>query len=344
MKYAINGRFLTQRVTGVQRFAKEIVKALDNNENANDFCIVVPRDYDRSYKLENISIIEIGKNTGIIWEQTSFLYYILTKKLIGINLGNVAPLLKPDVVFIHDVKLVINPQWFNWKYVLWSKINYNNALQRGKLVITVSDFSKSEIERIYPKRKVEIKVVDEGWQHMKDISLDENALDKYGLISGEYYFSLYQSIPNKNFGWVINAAINNPEELFVVSGWNNKKTNVSEINYDEIEKINNIKILGFISDEEMKCLLSNCKAFLFPSLYEGFGLPPLEALSVGAHVMVMDIEVMKEVFRDSVQYLHNDKYDLKPCFIDNNVRDKALFRHSWVNGADKVVTYLNDLS
>ena len=277
MKYAINGRFLTQRVTGVQRFEREIVKALDRNSYASDFCLVVPKNYDKSFELRNIKVVVVGNTSGILWEQTSFMFFLITKHLIGINLGNVAPLLRPDVVCIHDVKLVLNPGWFNWKYVIWSKLNYVNALKRGKLVLTVSNFSKEEIEKVYPHKNVEIEVLDEGWQHINEIKEDECALKKYNLHSGQYYFSLYQSIPNKNFGWIIRAAQNNPEEQFVVSGWNNKKTSATHADISNMKSLKNVKVLGFITDEEMKKLIKHCKAFLFPSLYEGFGLPPLEA-------------------------------------------------------------------
>lgn len=337
MKYAINGRFLTQRVTGVQRFEREIIRALDRRPEAKEFCLVVPRDYDKGYKLENIKIVVIETFKGILWEQISFLRYLLKNHLIGINLGNVAPLLKPDIVCIHDVKLVINPEWFNWKYVLWSKLNYINALKRGKLVFTVSEFSKTEIERLYPKRNVEICVLDEGWQHINDIETDEDTLERYKLEKSQYFFSLYQSIPNKNFRWVVNAAKNNPEEIFVVSGWNNKKINNSEINPEEINRIPNIKVLGFVTDEEMKCLIKNCKAFLFPSLYEGFGLPPLEALSMKVPVLVMEIPVMHEIFRDSVQYIDETN---KRILYEKEIDDDVLFRHSWQNGASLLVKAL----
>ena len=338
MKYAINGRFLSQRVTGVQRFEREIVKALDNLVSPNEICLAVPKNYDSSFCLKNIKIIIVGNTTGIFWEQTTFFAFILSNKLTGINLGNVAPLLKPDIVCIHDIKLVLNPEWFNWKYVVWSKLNYVNALKRGKLVLTVSDFSKKEIERVYPSKKVDIKVLDEGWQHMNSIQADERALAKYGLEPKEFFFSLYQSIPNKNFRWIINAAKNNPDQLFVVSGWNNKRTNISEIDFEEIDRIHNLKVLGFITDEEMKSLLINCKAFIYPSLYEGFGLPPLEALSVGTHVMVMDIPIMREVLEDSAQYISNDKYDIKINDID--YREGAVLKHSWENGARLLKSFL----
>ena len=337
MKYAINGRFLTQRVTGVQRFEREIIKALDKRPEANDFCLVVPRDYDKGYKLESIEIVVIGTFKGILWEQVSFLRYLIKNHLIGINLGNVAPLLKPDIVCIHDVKLVINPEWFNWKYVLWSKLNYINALKRGKLVLTVSEFSKSEIERLYPKRNVEISVLDEGWQHINDIEADTDTLERYQLKKSQYYFSLYQSIPNKNFRWVVNAAKNNPEEIFVVSGWNNKKINNSEIDPDEIARISNIKVLGFVTDEEMKCLIKNCKAFLFPSLYEGFGLPPLEALSMKVPVLVMDIPIMHEILGDDVHYIDEKNERIT---YGKETGSNALSIHSWQHGASLLIEAL----
>lgn len=343
MKYAINGRFLIQRVTGVQRFEREIVKALDDCADSDSVCVVVPRDYDKSFKLHNLKIVETGNISGILWEQTSFYLYLKRNNLIGINLGNVAPLLKPDIVCIHDVKLVLNPQWFNWKYVVWSKINYINALKRGKLVLTVSNFSKSEIERVYPHKKAEIRVIDEGWQHIDSITEDPSILENHNLSSQGYYFSLYQSIPNKNFKWILNAAKANPDEQFVVSGWNNKKTNKSEIDLENLKEIKNITIVGFVTDGEMKSLLKNCKAFLFPSTYEGFGIPPLEALSVGAKVMVMDIPVMREVFGNSVQYLQNDNYQIVMQNIDKTAVENTLQKHSWKNGARSLADTLSRL-
>lgn len=340
MKYAINGRFLTQRLTGVQRMAIELLKELDKIVplGQKDVVIAVPNNFKNNINLNNIEIIRVGRFKGIVWEQISFYRYLKVNRLVGINLGNVAPLLKPDIMCIHDVKLVRYPEWFEWKYVVWSKLHYWNALMRGKNVLTVSQFSKKEIEELYPKRKAKIDVLDEGWQHMNNIISNRKTLEVYGLEKGKYYFSLYQIMPNKNFKWIINAAKCNVDELFVVSGWHNKKINISDVELEEIKEITNIKMLGYISDEEMKFLLENCKAFIFPSLYEGFGLPPLEALSVGAKVLVMDIPVMKEVLGNSVQYIKQDNYKIE---IDESINSEyALKRHSWNNGAIKLVNIL----
>lgn len=342
MKYAINGRFLTQRLTGVQRMEIELLKALDKmlSFGQENIVVAVPRDYRSHVKLNNIRIITVGKFKGIAWEQISFFHYLKTNNLTGINLGNVAPLLKPDIVCIHDVKFVRHPEWAEWKYVLWSKLHYWNALMHGKKILTVSNFSKQEISECYPKGKQKVYVLDEGWQHMSEIISDQETLKRYGLKKGRYYFSLYQIMPNKNFKWIVNAAKCNPDELFVVSGWHNKKINISDSESEDIQNIKNIKILGYIKDEEMKFLLENCKAFIFPSIYEGFGLPPLEALAVGAKVLVMDIPVMREVFGDSVQYIQKDTYAID---IDETIRaDHALEGHSWTNGAKKLMSVLCD--
>lgn len=341
-KFAINGRFLTQKITGVQRFEREIVRSMDLIVAPGEVCILVPKEYDKSYILENIQIIVIGKTKGILWEQKDFCMYLIKHHLTGINLGNVAPLIKPDIVCIHDVKLVRNPKWFSWRYVIWSKINYHNALMRGKLVLTVSNFSKTEIKTIYPNAKVDIAVIDEGWQHMIRIREDLETLKKYGVEKDKYFFSLYQSIPNKNFEWILKAADKNKKDVFVVSGWNYKKTNISDINESDLLCRENIKVLGYISDEEMKCLITNCKAFIFPSLYEGFGLPPLEALSLGTKVMVMDIPVMRENFGDSVQYISNENHEI---VIDTTIKgEDALKRHSWDNGANIIMDKIHLIS
>jgi glycosyltransferase involved in cell wall biosynthesis len=71
----------------------------------------------------------------------------------------------------------------------------------------------------------------------------------------------------------------------------------------DVENLKNVKFIGYISDSDFVLLLKECKAFLFPSFYEGFGIPPLEAMCVGAPVVVSDIPVLKEIFGLSADYV-----------------------------------------
>lgn len=344
MRYVINGKFLTQRLTGVQRFSTEIIKALDKICKKGEFVLLVPKGgtFNNSI-LKNIEVKKYGLLKGILWEQISYPLYAKKNNLLCVNLGNVAPLVKPDIVCIHDMDIIRHPQWFNWKFVLWSKLQYYNSVAHSKLILTVSEFSKREIQEIYPKSKNRVFVVSEGWQHILDVQSDKDTLKKYGLNEKNYFFSLYQSTPNKNIKWVIETARRNHNQLFVISGWHNRKINIKDDVMNMAESLENVKVLGYVTDGELKCLIKNCKFFLFPSIYEGFGLPPLEALGLGANVLAGDIPVMREILDDAVTYL--DPYDFSSNVedleeIEYERRYRVLEKYSWAKGAEQLYQLL----
>lgn len=172
--------------------------------------------------------------------------------------------------------VIRNPEWFKAKYAMWSRFVYRFVFSKAERILTVSNFSRNEINKCYPKYKGEINVVSEGWQHIVRINKDgdidpEYILKKYGLIKNKYIFSNYQKVPYKNFQWIVETAKNNEEMLFAITGWRNSKVHV-----DQKEELpSNVKMLGYISDIELKILIQNCYSFVFPSLSEGFGLPPI---------------------------------------------------------------------
>lgn len=106
----------------------------------------------------------------------------------------------------------------------------------------------------------------------------------------------------------------------------------------------NMKLLGYVSDEEAKTLMRDCKAFLFPTFYEGFGIPPLEAISAGCKcIVVSDTPVMHEVFGDSVKYINIAEYQLSNInMCDSNQRaiEEVLENYSWKKSAQKLLTCL----
>ena len=132
----------------------------------------------------------------------------------------------------------------------------------------------------------------------------------------------------------------NPNAVFAVSGAVNSK--VFGDNFDfEVPK--NLKFLGYVSDEEAKTLMRDCKAFLFPTFYEGFGIPPLEAMSVGAKAVVSDASCMREIFEDSVYYVDPNNADVDfEQLLSEKVSDpqKILDKFSWQKSAEKFMEIL----
>lgn len=338
-KIIINGRFLTQKVTGVQRYAREIVAELDKLSSPGEIELAIPPDTEKVPECQNITVKRIGRLTDRKWEHISFPRYVHREGAISLNLCNVSPLFSPGIVCIHDVRIKAAPQDYNRKFVLWYNLLFMNAAKRAKAIITVSEFSKKEIYKYYNVKPEKIHVIPNAWQHYERIEYDENALKKYDLKKEQYFFAMCSLEPNKNFKWIAEVAKRYPEHVFAVSGSVNKSVFADGWEFDSVR---NMKFLGYVTDEEAKTLMRDCKAFLFPTFYEGFGIPPLEAISAGARqIVVSDTEVMHEVYGDGVIYV--DPYDYEFDFSGSVLKKSEyiewkdiLNKYSWNQSAIKL--------
>lgn len=308
-KIIINGRFLTRRITGVERFAHEIVSALDQLVAPGQVELACPPETKNLPQLTNISVVRVGKFHNQLWEHVSFALYVARSRAVSLNLCNVAPLMSPGIVCIHDMKVRATPQFFSKKFLLWYRILFGNAARRAKKILTVSEFSKSEIIKFYKLTSDKVVVVPNGWQHFEKISYDEQTLTKFQLEKERFFFSLCSLDPNKNFKWLAESARLNPSKTFIVAGGVNKTVFADDFGF---RCPKNMKLIGYVSDEEAKTLMRDCEAFLFPSFYEGFGIPPLEAICAGTKcVVVSDIPVMHEILGKSAVYINPDE----PCVL-----------------------------
>lgn len=344
-RYCINGRFLARQITGVDRYAREIVRELDSLLQPGLACLVVPNNacIDDQFHLENINIVRVGRRSGHLWEQLDFAKYVRKENSLAINLCNTAPLFNPGIVTIHDMNVRVNPNFYSKKFVSCYKVMFGFLTKNAKAILTDSFFSQSQIERYYPASLGKMKIVPCSWQHIEYYKADPSVLDVLGLKENDYYFAMSSLAPNKNLRWIVETARLNPDETFVVAGGINTKV-FGENNIPEAE---NVIYAGYVTDEEAKGLMAGCKAFLYPTFYEGFGLPPMEALASGArYVVVSDTNVMHEVYGDSVSYIDPSKPEvcleakLSPEFkIPSNI---LLKKYSWRKSAEMILDTLNE--
>ena len=303
MKYVINGIFLTQKITGVQRYGIELLKALDNIEYALDIEVLIPEYENTNIAFKRLKVIKYGKKSKKIWQQYDYMKYLIKNNAIGICLSCPAPLF------------------------------YNR-----KCIVVIH-----EIEKYLGIDKNKIDVVSNAWQHFEKVEIDEQSGEKFkDIIRQDFYFSLSTLSPNKNLKWIVNVAKCNPSKLFVVAG--GKLSMFS--NSEEMNEHKNIKYIGYITDSEAKFLMSKCKAYIFPTLYEGFGITPMEALSVGAKIIISDTPCMKEVYEKSAYYVNPYKYNYNlEKILEENVEDaqKILDKYSWEKSAKKLVGILGAL-
>lgn len=342
VKIVLNGKFLSQKITGVQRYAREILNCLDPLVADLDIEIVMAEDAKDIPSLKNIKKITLSGKASVFWEQVKLPFYIKRQKAIGLHLCHVAPLLKPDIVCIHDTNVARNPQWFTKKIFLWYGLIHKVCAMRAKKILTVSEFSKKELQDIFKISDSRIENIGSGWQHVQRISNDQKTLEQYDLKEKNFYFSLGTRAPHKNIHWIYEYAQKHPESTFAMSG-----SSYGRI-FGRIKETipENVKCLGYLSDEEIKSLMQSCKAFVFPSFYEGFGLPPLEALSSGAKVIVSDIPVMREIFGGTVLYINpnNTNVDLDQLIKESVApATTVLEKYSWQKGAKALLEIIKNI-
>ena len=346
----INGRFLTQPMTGVERFAYNICKALAGLHQP--FTIVCPKaPIADCYDVSGMDVVHYGFGNSHLWEQFVLPFFFIGKKdyvvLSFTGLGSI--LLRNKVMTVHDLSFLENPSWFSRAYYWWYKMMTPLAVRTSRHIITVSEFSKSEILRFYPFVKPsKVSVLYPAVDTRFFLSFDsQDALQE------RFALTVSSLDPRKNFLRLVEAfegiegcklyIVGNANRVFGGKGGK------------DLEK-DNVKILGRVSDEELLRLYHQAECFIFPSIYEGFGLPPLEAMACGCPVLAADIPVVHEVCADAVEYFdpHDPRsiHEAIVAYLKNTDTKKPLLkargkdnveRFSWLKSAQKLILLTKEM-
>jgi glycosyltransferase involved in cell wall biosynthesis len=323
--------------SGVDRYAYNIVQELDGLCAGKDIEILIPPHVSNVPEYKNIK--KVFAKSGKFWTQGVFGTYARLHGCVPVNLCNEVSVIAPKgIVCLHDVCYAESEELFPQikdyprDEIDWFNKIYQRIKKKAEQIITVSEFSKGRIVDRLGIARNKIAVIGNGWQHFSEVKQDENVLEKYSLQEKSYFFTVSSPNKNKNLSWVLECAKANPEETFVVAGKNLERI-------IESEECQNVIYIGFARDEQMKTLMAHCKAFIFPSYYEGFGIPPLEALSTGCRIIVSDRASLPEIFGDSAVYISpDDPYVNLAELLAQKVSDgrEILERYSWKNSARKL--------
>jgi glycosyltransferase involved in cell wall biosynthesis len=286
-KIYINGRFLTQSLTGVQRVAYEISSRL--NAKIEDVEFLCPKS-ELKFDVDNFKVIQFGWFTGQLWEQIDLPFFLFKKKYkLILNFCNSAPILATKkMIVIHDMAVKRGKDWYDWKFRLWYEIMFYFNIINQNLIVTDSEFSKFEIEHFY--KNTDVKVIYLG-------GFDSPG---YNTEIEKYRFIAISSIePRKDFKTIIEAFAKLESmgiQLEIIGGSSHVFKSL------DFDIPSNVTFLGRLTDIELKEKLATAYGFISSSLYEGFGLPVLEAQSFGVPTIISDIPVYKELFGESVIY------------------------------------------
>ena len=339
----INGRFLTQRITGVQRYALEMLSAIDdllakdNSSTPLEAELLVPPDAPNHLPtLQTIAIRRVGRLRGHPWEQVELPRFAHG---LALNFCNTFPVaLGQQIVVVHDASVYACPEGYTGPFKAYYRTLFAIAARRSQIhIATVSEFSCMELERFAGFKPSRMTVIPCGADHWNDIEPDPGILDRLGLAARPFLLAVGSANKNKNIARLIEAylKLDRKDVPLVLAGGTNSHV-FSGVALDENEQL--IRT-GYLSDAELAALYGNALAFVFPSLYEGFGLPPLEAMHFGCPVICSRAASVPEVAGDAALYCNAlDVNDIAACLC-RIIDEDALRRTLTEKGKEQVAKF-----
>ena len=309
-KIYINGRFLTQTITGVQRYSRELLGTLDEmigkgeiDARNHEIICLVPKSLQEFPAWNHIQIKPVGTLHGNLWEQ--FVLPFFVKDGILFSPANIGPyFVNGQIVTMHDASVFAVPDAYSWSFRLKYRIILKHLGKTAKKIITVSEFSKKELIKYCKIDPEKIDVIPHGHEHLLRTKPDPTIISKYDLDQKAYYLVVGSNSPHKNLRVVFEAIklIPNPEFNLVIAGGSFDKV----FSKQAVDLPKNVIHVGYVTDSELRSLYEHAEVFIFPSKYEGFGLPILEALSFGCPVISSNAASLPEVGGEMVTYFDPD--------------------------------------
>lgn len=347
MRIGINGRFLVAKRTGVQRAAFNLIRTLVEIDRENQYLIFTGRGQvgRPEWNYPNVQVVESDLREGEsflnhVWEQL-WLPVLAHRHKVDLlhSPANVAPLFYrgTSVVHIHDLCFVVNPQWYSFTFRTVYNFIIPRLARRASRVITCSNNSKNDL--LHFCRLAADKVSLVYWA-VDDIFLKRTSDASSGSqieakSLGEFILYVGSLEPRKNINTLIKAYVqlrrNNPNlkpKLVLIGG---ESPLFADVQLRVKDYAGDIVFKGFIDDETLRAFYSKAALVAYPSLYEGFGLPPLEAMASGTPVITSDGSSIPEVVGEAALMIDPRSVDqltnaMVLLLTDMDLRQKLIVR------------------
>jgi glycosyltransferase involved in cell wall biosynthesis len=372
MRIGFNAQILARANAGVATYAKNIIQHLVQRESDHEFYIFGNREFlppleSRRTRLLSTNAMVKGSWRRILWEQ--FVLPIKSRRHqveVMYYPDHTSALIEktcPEIITIHDLAFLAYPETFATSNRLYKTLAVKRSAQQAERIIVVSQATKQECLRWLEVPETKLRVIhngiSNGFKQIEDKAKLEETQKKFGLNSN---FILFVGTlePRKNLVKLISAYADLRQQkriehqLIVVGakGWL-----FSEI-FASVEKLSlkkQVSFLGYVTEEELVALYNLADVLVYPSLYEGFGFPPLEAMACGCPVVTSKQSSLPEIAGEAARLV--DSYDIADIadgifdvLNDASLRQRLIERglervklFTWARAAQQILQVIDEL-
>lgn len=319
----VNGKFTCQRTTGVQRVAAQLVRALDARPAGRRWVLLCPPGGG----LAGLTQVEQRFTGGParplhLWEQAVLPWAARGGLLL--NLSGSAPwLARRQAALLHDAAVFDHPEAYTPAFVAWYRRLFRRLGRRAAALFTVSAFSRGRLAACLGVPEARFTVLPNAVDQMAQVRADDGVLDRFGLRDARFVLAVASANPTKNIARLVQAYASLPMPDFglVIVGGANARV-FAGIHLPEDPP--GVLRTGPLDDAPLLALYRQALALAFPSTYEGFGLPPLEAMAQGCPVAAAQAASLPEVCGDAALYFDPLSVEAIAGALQRIVHDDAL--------------------
>jgi len=348
---------------GLGRYIEEVIKRVVALDSTNKYVLFLsPRSFNDCYiEQANVQKVIMSQRWYSLAEQLAWPRLIHRYHLDMLHVPHFnAPLICPCplIITIHDLILTKFPSrrastlapLLYWFKNLAYRVVISRAVKQAKMIIAVSEFTKQDLVQQLNVSPEKIKVIYNGLSTLPlnspyDFKADRDILLRYN-IKTPYWLYVGSAYPHKNLEWLV--------QLFIK--WSEQHTGyqlvlVGEHDYfyerlikfivdlSERQRVGDIICPGFVPDESLAALYRQAAVYVFPSRYEGFGLPPLEAMSYGCPVLASDSSCLPEILGPAAVYFKDNDMESALTAMEKILRNENYRQRFIVLGFEQIKKY-----
>jgi len=348
MRIAIDGTIVREEITGTGFYITNLINGLIKIDNINNYYIFGDEQYLRKYiKIDKDNFKVVHKRfknriIRVLWEYFIFPFELKKLKIDILHSPNyITPLLKfgfKIILTIHDLTFLLFPE----KYTITKRWLFGKmipiSIKKSDKIIADSKNTKKDILKFFsvPEDKISIAYVSypDYYNLLINESKAKDIVKKYG-IERDYILYVGMIEPRKNIISLLKAFVELDKDLeldLVIvgkKGWYFKEIEKYMVSTVNLRLKNKIIFTGYVSEHKLKYFYKLALIFTYPTLYEGFGLPPLQAMACGTPVITSNISSLPEVVGDAAIKINPDdlgelKNSIKCLYKNEKKRDKLI--------------------